>query len=344
MKKLKLNTQLILSLAITAILVIGGMFLINKYPIFKQLAGVILLSFIISYSMRPFQRFLTAHGMNRKISAIVVIVSIVGFVLIVIAVLAPWIYNEGHEFINIFERIGGYYENVTNNLVTASNGSYMKDIINNLTDKIQLVVIHSSESFIEEVISITDDIFLIFTIPVLVYFFLSDGDFISKGIMKYLPLNNKYAIKRTLRHIDKVMERYIITQFELCGIIGVLTFIALTFSGVKYSFVLSLLNAIFNIIPYFGPIIGAIPILLIALIVSSKKAITVAVLLFVIQQLEGDIISPKIVGETVNSHPVTILLLLIIGGSVGGIIGMILAIPLWVMIKIAVGELEYYLF
>lgn len=344
MKKLKINKQLIIRIMLLSFTFILGVFLFNEYPIFKQLIGLVIISFIISYSMRPFQKLLTERGLNKKLSSVIVIFTIVGFLVMVIVVLVPWIYNEGATFIDIISKIQGYYEEVTRSLETVSESSFMKDIVSNFTDKIQVILINMAETFIQEVVAITDDIFLMFTIPVLVYFFLSDGEAISRGIMKYMPFKNKFSIKRMLKHIDKVMERYIITQFELCGIIGVLTFIALTVCGIRYAFVLSLLNAIFNIIPYFGPIIGAIPIILISIITSSKKAIVVAVLLFIIQQVEGDIISPKIVGETVDSHPVTILLLLILGGSIAGIVGMILVIPIWVMGKIAVGELEYYLF
>lgn len=344
MKKLKINKQLIIRIILLVFTFILGIFLFNEYPIFKQLIGLVMVSFIISYSMRPFQKLLTERGLNRKLSSVIVIFTIVGFLVMIIVVLVPWIYNEGATFIDIISKIQGYYEEVTRNLVTVSGSSFMKDMVSNFTDKIQVILINTAETFIQEIVAITDDIFLMFTIPVLVYFFLSDGEVISGGIMKYMPFKNKFSIKRMLKHIDKVMERYIITQFELCGIIGVLTFIALTVCGIRYAFVLSLLNAIFNIIPYFGPIIGAIPIILISLITSSKKAMIVTILLFIIQQVEGDIISPKIVGETVDSHPVTILLLLILGGSIGGIVGMILVIPIWVMGKIAVGELEYYLF
>lgn len=344
MKKLKIDSKLIIKVIIIFAVIALGIFIFNRYSIFKQLAGLIIISFIISYSMRPFQKLLTERGVNRKVSSIVVILTIIGFILIIIGILVPWIYNEGEVFVEILESIKGYYEGITQKFITSTDDSFIKAIMVNFTDKIQLVLIGVAERFVEEVIAISDDIFLVFTMPVLIYFFLSDGENISKGIMKYLPFNNKYAIKRTLQHVDKVMERYIITQFELCGIIGILTFIALAFCKIKYAFILSLVNAIFNIIPYFGPIIGAVPIMLISLIVSPKKAIVVAVLLFAIQQVEGDIISPKILGETVDSHPITILLLLVIGGSVGGIIGMILVIPLWVMAKIVIGELEYYLF
>lgn len=344
MKKLKINKQIVIRGLILIFALVCMLLIFNKFPIFKQLIGLIIISFIISYSMRPFQKLLTERGINRKLSAVIVIMIIISVLIMVIAVLVPWIYKEGSTFIDIISKIQEYYTQVTRSIVTLSENSFMKDIMGNFTDKIQTLLVNMAETFVQEIILITDDIFLMFTIPVLVYFFLSDGDAISRGIMKYIPFKNKFLIKRMLKHIDKVMERYIITQFELCGIIGVLTFVALSLCGIRYAFVLSLLNAVFNIIPYFGPIIGAIPIVLISLIISSKKALIVTVLLFAIQQLEGDVISPKIVGETVDSHPITILLLLILGGSIGGIVGMILVIPIWVMGKIAIGELEYYLF
>lgn len=344
MKKLKINKQIVIRGLILIFALVCMLLIFNKFPIFKQLIGLIIISFIISYSMRPFQKLLTERGINRKLSAVIVIMIIISVLIMVIAVLVPWIYKEGSTFIDIISKIQEYYTQVTRSIVTLSENSFIKDIMGNFTDKIQTLLVNMAETFVQEIILITDDIFLMFTIPVLVYFFLSDGDAISRGIMKYIPFKNKFLIKRMLKHIDKVMERYIITQFELCGIIGVLTFVALSLCGIRYAFVLSLLNAVFNIIPYFGPIIGAIPIVLISLIISSKKALIVTVLLFAIQQLEGDVISPKIVGETVDSHPITILLLLILGGSIGGIVGMILVIPIWVMGKIAIGELEYYLF
>lgn len=344
MKKPKINSRIIIRWILIFLLCICIIFLFNKYPIFKQLIELIIISFIISYSIRPFQKLLTERGINRKISAIIVLLSIISFLIMIIAILVPWIYKEGSTIIDIISKIQEQYGEITRNVTIASENSFVKEIVNNFTDKIQVVLVNMAEGFIQEVISITDDIFLMFTIPVIVYFFLSDGDIIAKGIMKYMPFKNKFSIKRMIKHIDKVMERYIITQLELCGIIGILTYIALTLCGIKYAFILSLLNAVFNIIPYFGPIIGAIPIVLLSLIISSKKAIVVTILLFIIQQLEGDVISPKIVGETVNSHPITILLLLILGGSIAGIIGMILVIPVWVMCKIAISELEYYLF
>lgn len=344
MKKIDWNWIILGKLAI-ALLIIGIIiFLLWKFPIFTEVLGVVIISFIISYSIRPFHKFFTERGLNRKLSALIVILSIILFVVIIFSILIPWIYNESSNFAEVIGEMKSYYERITGDIKYVTDSPFVKEVLYSSYERFKDALMVIVSNFLSKIVSIAENMLLLFIIPTLVYFFLSDGDSISKGIMKYMPFSNKYAIRRALNHMDKVMERYIITQFELCGIIGILTFIALKVSGIKYALILSLVNAVFNIIPYFGPVIGAIPIILIALLTSTKKAVIVVFWLFVIQQLEGDIICPKILGETVDSHPVTILLLLIIGGSIGGILGMIIVIPVWVMIKIVVGEIDYYLF
>ena len=344
MKRIDWHWGVLGKLAIALLSIVIIIFLLRRFPIFAEVLGVVIISFIISYSIRPFYKFFMERGINKKISALIVILSILLFIVVIFYVLIPRIYSESSNFADAIGEMKSYYQRLTGDIKYVTDSPFIKDVLHNSYEKIKATLMVVISNFLSKIVSIAENMILLFIIPTLVYFFLSDGDSISKGIMKYIPFNNKYAIRRALNHMDKVMERYIITQFELCGIIGILTFIALRGSGVKYALILSLVNAVFNIIPYFGPVIGAIPIILIALLTSTKKAVIVIFWLFIIQQLEGDIICPKILGETVNSHPVTILLLLIIGGSIGGIAGMILVIPVWVMVKIVVGEIDYYLF
>lgn len=340
MKKIKWNLKYIIILLVAASIV----FLYWRFPIFKELMGVVLISFIITYTLKPLQKLLMERGLNRKLSSIILVLGILTIMGAFIAIFIPWIYNESSNFAQAIAEFKEYFDIAMEKVNHLSNIDFMKEVFHNSYGKIKDVMIGLTSNFISEILAVAENIFLLFIIPTLVYFFLSDGENISGSLMKYMPVNNKYAIKKMSNHIDKVMERYIITQFQLCGIIGVFTYLVLIITKVKYPFLLSFLNGIFNIIPYFGPVIGAVPIILVALITSTKKAVVVTIWLIVIQQVEGDIICPKILGETVNSHPVTILLLLIIGGSLAGIIGMILVIPVWTMIKIVMVEIEDYLF
>jgi predicted PurR-regulated permease PerM len=94
------------------------------------------------------------------------------------------------------------------------------------------------------------------------------------------------------------------------------------------------LVAVFNVIPYLGPIFGLIPSLFVALTVSPKTAVGVVIVNLLVQMLEGNVISPQIVGRSLHMHPLFIILALLVGGEIGGILGLLLAVPVFAMAKV----------
>lgn len=332
------------NIIITLIIVLIAVLLIWKVPIFLDLFGVILISFIIAYSLRPFYKMFTKRGINKKLSAILVISIILLAISLMFIILIPSIYKEGINLENTINEFKTYINKFSLEKFEFMKNEFLSEALNNIYAKVRTTAQNFVTETINTAISIGEDILLIFIIPTLVYFFLCDGDKILNGIIRYVPMESRNIVRRALVHIDKVLERYIITQFELCGIVGVLTYIILICTGIKFPFALSLINAIFNIIPYFGPLIGGIPIFILASFTSIQKAIWVAIWLNLIQQIEGNVVGPKMMADSVSSHPLTILILLLIGGSLGGIIGMIVVVPFWVMLKVLYEDLDYYLF
>lgn len=331
-------------LLIIVLVLAASIMIIFKFPIFLDLFGVILISFIISYSLRPFYKMFTKRGVNKKLSAILVITIIILAVILVFIMLIPSIYKEGANISNTINEVKNYFNRFSIDKFEFTKNEFVREVLNNLYIKVRASIQSVITETINTTISIGENILLIFIVPTLVYFFLCDDEKILNGVIRYVPMESRNVVRRALVHIDKVLGRYIVTQFELCGIVGVLTYIILIFTGIKFAFALAIINAIFNIIPYFGPLIGGIPIILLASFTSIQKAVWVAIWLNLIQQIEGNVVGPKMMGDSVSSHPLTILLLLLIGGSLGGIIGMIVVVPIWVMIKILYEDLDYYLF
>jgi len=105
---------------------------------------------------------------------------------------------------------------------------------------------------------------------------------------------------------------------------------------VKYPVILGVIGGITNVIPYFGPIIGAIPSVAVALLESPLKALWTIILFTVVQQIDNVIITPKIVEGRVGLHPVATILAVLIGGEFFGIIGMLVAVPVAAMLKIII--------
>lgn len=314
-----------------------------KFDFLREVIYLILISFILSYALKPLVNLMVNKGYNIKLISISLILGTIGIFLLCFSILIPTLIRESMSISKAFEDI----ENIINNIyekVNVSNNKIYIFIYESINEKLNRLVMDISTSFFDNIISLGENIMSLAVIPVITYYFLSEGSLISNKLLLFLPVEKRKIIKKVGKNIDKILGRYILSQFILCLLIGVLTFIILSIFNVNFPFLLSLINAVFNIIPYFGPLFGAIPSIFIALTQSYEKAIWVTIFLYLIQQIEGDIISPKIIGDSISMHPLIIILLLIIGGKIGGFIGMVLAVPVGVVIKVIYEDINYYLF
>lgn len=312
--------------------------------IVRELVGVLTVSFIISYTLKPLQRYLVSKGLSKKYSSVILLLALVLLLVALVAFIIPTLFKESitvkNSIVELQNKIISLYEKIR---LLANNKTFytFMDII---YAKGEGYIMGFFNRMLEMVINLGGSLLTLAIIPIVVYYFLSEGDNLGNRLLIIFPVDSRVIIKKILRDIDKMLGKYIVSQFFLCFLIALLTFFILLFFKVDYPLVLSIFNGVLNIIPYFGPIFGAIPAVLLALIISPQKALYVAIALYIIQQIEGDIIAPKITGDSVDMHPLTIILLLIIGGKIGGFFGMVLAVPIGVALKILYEDLNYYLF
>jgi len=137
----------------------------------------------------------------------------------------------------------------------------------------------------------------------------------------------------------EILSCFIQGQLLTALIIGIMETVALAIIGVKYSPILGFIGGISNIIPYFGPFIGAIPSVAVALIDSPVKAFWTVVAFLVIQQIDNAFISPKIIEGRLGLHPITTILAVLAGGEFFGIIGMLVAVPVTAVLKVILKRL-----
>jgi predicted PurR-regulated permease PerM len=157
--------------------------------------------------------------------------------------------------------------------------------------------------------------------------------------------NRKYNEKLSgiLADINGVVSKFIRGQLLVALIVGILSSIGLYAVGLDYAVLVGMTAGLFNIIPYFGPIVGAILAVIVGLISGSPlKALISVLVLIVVQQLESIIISPKIVGDSVGLHPVFIMLSVVIGGTFFGLMGMLIAVPIAGIIKLFLNQWVAY--
>lgn len=179
-------------------------------------------------------------------------------------------------------------------------------------------------------------------VPVLTYYFLKDWRELKASALDALPPDWRAKALVLINEMGTTVSGYIRGQAVVSVIMGFLVFAGMYFLRVDYPLVLGLLCALTEAIPIIGPIIGAAPAVFLAYLTAPELAAKVVVFFLVIHQLENHIIVPKVMGRSIDLHPVTVIISLLIGGQLMGIVGMILAVPVAALLKVLYRHLWRY--
>jgi predicted PurR-regulated permease PerM len=182
-------------------------------------------------------------------------------------------------------------------------------------------------------------VFGIVTILILSFYFLVEAQPLFEYLTRAVPQRSRARLVTVSRESVNKVSAWLGAQFILAGVMGTFAAVGLGFMGVPYFYVVALIAAVGETIPIIGPIIGGVSAVAVALTVSPKLALTVGVYFLVLHQLEANILVPKIMEKRVGVSPVTVMVALLVGGSLWGLVGAILAIPTAAILSVFVSEL-----
>lgn len=338
----KHKSKLFIILSILIIVIFISLYLFNSS--IKEIVNIIFISFSLSYVLNPAKEFLmTKLKVNKRTSSLIIILIVVGLIIGGITVMLPSFVDELASVGDVFDNVEKFYNNIADKFNLNSIPG-INSIYNSIVEKGNGLLTSVSDNLLDYILEASSKILSLAVIPIIIYYFMCDGDRLFSRMMLILPTNKREVTQNIVMDINKVLKRYISGQLYLCGIIGILTFIFLLSLQIKFPLWIAIFNALFNIIPYFGPIFGMVPAVIVALMISPAKALWVLIGMILIQQIEGNILSPKITGDSIEMHPFVIIVLLLIGDKFGGFIGMIVVVPIAVVIKVLYDDINYYLF
>lgn len=179
----------------------------------------------------------------------------------------------------------------------------------------------------------------IVVIPVLLYYLLLEDYKIPHSILHAIPSIYRKPIRRIMIRTNQQIAQYVRGQIIVAICVGVMFMFGFSVIGLDYGITIGILAGFLNIIPIIGSMLAAVPALIIGLITSPIMFIKVIIVLTLEQTIEGRIISPQVLGSSMEIHPVTILLVLLAGGKVFGLAGVILAVPGYAVLKVLFDEL-----
>jgi predicted PurR-regulated permease PerM len=336
---------------------------------FKYAAGIILILLIIflfgkiDYFMWPLQNFIIAIFFPVLISGLLYYILrrpvrwLEQFMPKVISILLVFLAAAGIFSVFFYfagSMAGGQITSLTDNFpqkldeITKESEKVMEDNDLQVVDAQEIK--RKTLNYLSEVSrNLGENVMTIFTfitnvatvlvvVPFLVFFFLKDDEKLRPYIIKLIPNEHEQEGNKILKDIDKTLFTYVTGQFMIALADGILTYIGYKIIGLDYALLLAIFTMFLTVVPFLGPIIGVIPALLVALATSPIMMAKVLIVLLIVQQLEGNLITPQVMGKKLNIHPITVILLLIAAGSIYGFIGILIAIPFYSVIKIIIKD------
>ena len=340
----------ILSMTIFSLSKIG--FILIPISIFiKTIALPIILAGICFYLFNLLVDFLERKGVKRIISIFVLYIVIIGALAIIISSVIPPLKNQVDRLIDNIPELTHDVQHAVTNL---SNNRYVEQGLqsaNTDLDKISKdaskhlskYVSGLSSGIVNFVGTITEIILSVAVLPFILFYLLKDGKNLPNYIVKLLPNRSRSEAKFILADMNHALSAYIRGQIFVAICIGVLLFIGYLIIGLDYALLLAIIAMVTNVVPYLGPIIAIIPAIIIAFITSPFMLVKLAIVWAVVQLLEGKVISPQIMGRSLDIHPITVIFVILTAGNLFGIIGIILAVPGYAVLKVIITHIYQFI-
>jgi len=314
-------------------------------PIFIVMSTIItplVISFILYYLLSPIVDSLEKRGVKRVITIIIIYLVVIGLLSWLVIWLFPILQQQFNELVEsipqLFNTVVNYLQNAINNIsLNAEQREAFDEGLSSFEDIDMVIIDYLSDGFsgVTNIISSVTNVFVIMLIvPVILFFFLKDGSRFIKGFMNKVPPGRRTDISAILRAIDSQVGSYIKGQIIVALANGILMFIGFSIIGLNYNGILAFAGGILSFIPYLGPTLTFIPAAVIALTDSFWMVGKLVIVWGIVQFIEGNLIEPNILGNRLNVHPVTIILILLIMGELLGLVGMILGVPIYAILKV----------
>ena len=314
------------------------------------------LAFVLAYIADPLVDWWSARGIGRTWGALGVLLLALILVALAVALIGPLVAAQGAQFLTdlprIMEELQAWYNAQVRGLASSQLpiirdipferaldvesrdvGQYLLDELERLNPSWEAAM--GVGRGLQTGLTILG--YLILT-PVLTFYLLRDFPSIGRAIAQILPPARRDGTLSFLHRYDVLLGEYLRGQLLVATFVGIATAVGFWIVGFPNAILLGVIAGIFNIVPYLGLIVSLVPAALIALLTPPLwlSALKVAGVFFVVQSLDSYFFSPKIVGDRVGLHPVWVMLAIIGFASVFGLVGLLLAIPIAVLIKLVI--------
>ncbi|MFT9041023.1 AI-2E family transporter [Schleiferilactobacillus harbinensis] len=309
---------------------------------FSTLFGPIIAAGFLFYMLNPLVKLLMKLHVPRRMAIVLLFVLLLAAVALVFAAIIP---NLIEQVTQVVDNFPGFLSELRKSSTAFLNTPLLRRF--NLTESLTQLkldpatilrsVLSGVSNNIGGVVSSVGSVVIsAITVPVMLYYFLQDGHKLIPNIQRFFPNRLNDQISDVLTKMNETISHYVAGEALELLFVGTFTGLGYLIIGMPYALLLGVVAGFMNIIPYLGPYIGLAPALIIASTISWEQAALVCVVVVIVQQLDGNFIYPNVVGKALDIHPLTIIILLLVVGNLWGIIGMIIGVPIYAVVKTVV--------
>ncbi|WP_243123308.1 AI-2E family transporter [Thermaerobacter sp. FW80] len=289
------------------------------------------LALVLTYLLAPAVDFLEAYGLRRTSAILLLYLLITLATAVAVVYLIPGFLDElnrlGRQLPDYARQLRALVEGVRQDAARATLPATVRQALLAQIDRGEAWVTARLEGWTEGLVQGLLGAAPLLLAPVLAFYLLADLPRLRGWAQERLGRGRRRRWLELLRAVDHVIGGFIRGQLLVAGFVGLMVAVAAALFGLRFAAVLGVLAALADLIPYFGPIVGALPVLAMAALESPATVIRVAVALVVIQWVENSLLAPRILGRRVGVHPVVVIAALLVAGHHFGLPGLLFAVP-----------------
>ena len=310
---------------------------------FTTLFAPILIAGFLYYLLNPLVNLLMKMGVKRLAAIALIFILLIGIIVLIFMSIIP---NLVEQLVSLARNIPGFISNMQTWLQELANNATRFPLFKELdVDKYISNLDVSAGSVIQQSLTgvtnglgsvigkITTIVLLLVTVPFILFYMLKDGEKLVPNIERLFPEKQRENIKGLLQQLNKTLSDYISGQAIECLFVGTFTFLGYLLIGVDYAFLFGVIAGLTNLIPYLGPYLGLAPAVIYTFFDSPTRALLCIVVVIIVQQIDGNVIYPNVIGKSLNIHPLTIILILLVAGNLSGILGVFLGVPVYAILR-----------
>lgn len=304
----------------------------------KTLFIPFLISGLLYYLTRPLVQLLEKIHVPRKLAILIIFLIIIGILVTIVNLLAPVIQVQFNRMVDSIPKM---IDTVKNGISfwknnQASIPNFVVKAVNDAGHQVQGMFSSAGSSIGGFLGNLFGLLFSLVVIPFILFYMLDDREKFAPSVTRFFPKSQHGEIRSVLADMDNALANYIQGQLIVSTCVGLILLIGYFIIGLNYALLLALFGMVTTVIPFLGAFISVIPAIIVAFLQDPIMALYVAIVMLAAHQIESNLISPQVMGRALKAHPLTIILLILVGGNLAGIVGLILIIPTYAVLKVIV--------